>query len=108
MSEQEINKQLKKITQKIVREFKPEKIILFGSYAWGKPDSNSDVDLFVVKESKKQSINRERELRQLLFGHDFPPMDILVYTPKEVKKRLSMRDFFIEDVLAKGKLVYER
>lgn len=108
MSEQEINQQLEKITQKIVKEFKPEKIILFGSYAWGKPNSDSDVDLFVVKESKKQLLDRERELRTLLFGNNFPPMDIIVYTPKEVKKRMISKDFFIENILDKGKMLYAR
>lgn len=108
MSEQEVNRQLKKITQKIVKEFKPEKIILFGSYAWGKPGPDSDVDLFVVKESKENSLDRERELRRLLFGNNFPPMDILVYTPSEVQKRLDFEDFFIEDVLNKGKILYAR
>lgn len=106
--QKEINKQLQDITDKIVEEFKPEKIILFGSYAWGKPGRDSDIDLFVVKESKKQSLDRERELRQLLFGNNFPPMDILVYTPKELKNRLDLEDFFIKDILNKGKMLYAK
>ena len=47
-------KEIKKIAEKIAKEYKPEKIILFGSYAWGKPGPNSDVDLFVVKKQTTQ------------------------------------------------------
>lgn len=52
---------LKKVTEKIVKEYKPEKIILFGSHAWGKPSRDSDVDLFIVKNSKKRRSDREYE-----------------------------------------------
>lgn len=101
-------KQIQKVTNKIVREFKPEKIILFGSYAWGKPHQDSDVDLFIVKESRQRRIDRERKLRSLLIGNDFPPMDLLIYTPQEIKKRLAIKDFFINDILTKGKVLYGR
>jgi|SRR3989344_383355 len=102
------NKDLKRITQKIVREFHPEKIILFGSYAWGKPTKDSDVDLFIIKKKTlKRRIDRERELRRKLIGNKFPPMDLLVYTPDEVNKRIGINDFFIKDILQKGKILYE-
>lgn len=98
--------EIKRITRKIVEEYKPEKIILFGSYAWGKPHKWSDVDLFIIKKSKKRRIDRERELRTILFGNKFPAMDILIYTPKEVEKRLLIGDFFIKEILSKGKVFY--
>ena len=108
MTSQEIQEKIQEITQKIVKEFKPEKIILFGSYAWGKPGPDSDVDLFIVKKSKKRRINRERELRTKLFGNKFPPMDILIYTPWEIEKRLLIEDFFIKDILGKGRVLYAK
>lgn len=99
-------KEIKRITNQIVKKYKPEKIILFGSYAWGMPTKDSDVDLFIVKRSRKRRIDRVRELSKYLFGHDFPAMDILIYTPAETKKRLSINDPFIEDIVSKGKLLY--
>lgn len=96
--------QIQEITNKIAREFKPEKIILFGSYAWGKPTKDSDVDLFIVKKTKKPRLNRQLEVRRLINGEI--AADILVYTPKETQKRIEMRDFFINDILTKGKTLY--
>lgn len=105
MEKQRELKKLKRITNKIVKEYSPEKIILFGSWAWGKPDPDSDVDLFIVKNSKKPRGQRQRDLRMKLF----PPgmsLDLLVYTPKEIEKRLKMGDFFIRDIINNGKLLY--
>ena len=65
-------KEIQRITDHIVKKYKPEKVILFGSYAWGKPTEDSDVDLFIVKKSRKRRIDRERELLEHLFGNDFP------------------------------------
>lgn len=93
------------ITNKIVKEYSPEKIILFGSWAWSKPGPDSDVDLFIIKRSKKQRVNRQRELRMKLFPPGMP-LDLLVYTPKEINKRLEMGDFFIRDIINKGKVLY--
>lgn len=106
MIKKAINQQLKAITQKIVKEYQPEKIILFGSYAWGKPREWSDVDLFIVKKSKKKRWERGYELRKLLFPPGVP-LDILVYTPSEFKKRLTLGDFFVKDIANKGKVLYE-
>lgn len=97
---------LKKVTEKIVKEYKPEKIILFGSYAWGKPHLDSDVDLFIIKESRKRQIDRMRELRMKLIGNNFPPMDILIYTPKELSRRLAIGDFFVREIIENGQVLY--
>lgn len=98
--------EIKRITRQIVEKYKPEKIILFGSYAWGKPHKWSDVDLFIVKKSKKRKIDRERELRTMLFGNNFPAMDLLIYTPSEARKRVIIEDPFVKDIFLKGKLLY--
>lgn len=102
------HEKINQITNKIVKEYQPEKIILFGSYAWGKPHEWSDVDLFIVKKSKKRRIDREFELRMKLFGNHFPPMDLLIYTPDELQKRLNIEDFFVKEIMDKGKILYER
>lgn len=100
-----INKQdIQKIANKIAKEFKPEKIILFGSYAWGKPTKDSDVDFFIVKKTKKPRLSRQLEVRRLINGEI--AADILVYTPQEMQKRKEMRDFFMNNILTKGKILY--
>lgn len=108
MVRKNIDPKVKAITLKIIKEYKPEKIILFGSYAWGKPHEWSDVDLFIVKKSRKRRIDRARDLRSKLYKNNFPPMDLLVYTPEEIQQRLLMEDFFIKDIINKGKTLYEK
>ncbi len=101
------NQQIQEIADKIAEKFKPEKIILFGSYAWGKPTKDSDVDLFIIEKSDKSRRERQLELRSFLFGSPFP-YDILAYTPEESEKRIQVGDFFIKNILNKGKILYER
>lgn len=98
--------QIKKVAEKIAKEYDPEKIILFGSYAWGKPHKDSDIDLFIVKETDN---NREltRKINRLIFPRLFS-MDIIIYTPEQVEKRQKMQDFFIRDILTKGKILYAK
>lgn len=99
-------KKLKEITKKIVKEYQPKKVILFGSWAWGKPGPDSDVDLFIIKETKNT-----REVAKEIDGSIFPrpfPIDLLVYTPQQIEKRRKMKDFFIGDVLTKGKVLYAK
>ena len=101
----ENQKEIKKIVRQIARKYKPEKIILFGSFAWGNPTQDSDVDLFIVKNTKKAKGERLAKVEEILSDRKIP-LDILVYTPNEVKERLSLGDFFIEDIVKKGKLIY--
>ena len=108
MDREIIEAKIKEITEKIVKEFQPEKIILFGSWAWGTPGADSDVDLFIVKESNKKRWEREYDLRMNLIGNKFPPMDLLIYTPEEMERRIRIEDFFIQDILKNGKLMYAR
>lgn len=98
-------KKIKDIAQQIAREFKPDKIILFGSYAWGKPGPDSDVDLFIIKESENTR-DLAREIDGSLWGRTFP-LDIIVYHPANVQKRITMGDFFIRDIFSKGRVLYE-
>jgi len=97
---------IKEVAAKIARDYKPDKIILFGSHAWGTPNPDSDMDLFIVKKSKKRQIDRMRELRMKLIGNNFPPMDILIYTPRELNRRLAMGDFFVREIIKKGHVLY--
>jgi predicted nucleotidyltransferase len=95
------------IARKIAESFNPEKIILFGSYAWGKPDRDSDLDLFVIMESTERPIKRAASLRRVLKDH-YVPMDILVRTPEELKHRIDIGDPFIKKILRDGQVIYAR
>ncbi|TSC92072.1 MAG: hypothetical protein CEN92_160 [Candidatus Berkelbacteria bacterium Licking1014_96] len=97
-------KKLDQVVKLIVKKFKPEKIILFGSYAWGKPNEDSDVDLFIVKKT-----DNARETAMEIDGSIRPrpfPIDLIVYKPENVEKRIKMGDFFIQDIISKGKTLY--
>ncbi|MFH1769146.1 MAG: nucleotidyltransferase domain-containing protein [Parcubacteria group bacterium] len=102
----ESREKIKEVTDKIVREFNPEKVILFGSHAWGKPTQDSDVDFFIIKD-----VENTREFASLIDGAIFPrpfPMDVVVYKPEQVAKSESEGDFFIKDILSNGKVLYAR
>ncbi len=104
MSEQRIQN----IVDTIVTEFNPEKVVLFGSYAWGKPTKDSDVDIFVVKDDpKKNTREMAIDLERLLSKREMP-LDLLVYKPDQLKKRLKINDPFIVKIWRDGKTLYER
>lgn len=108
MTRVEMDKKIQEVADKIVRDFQPEKIILFGSWAWGTPNEDSDVDLFIVKESVENRLDRQRKLRRLLFDGDFPPLDLLVYNPSEVEKRMAIEDIFLNKIFNEGKVIYAK
>lgn len=97
---------IRDVIQQIVQGVHPKKIVLFGSYAYGKPRKDSDVDLLVIMNSQQKPIVRTIQVSKTLKYYPFP-MDILVRTPKEVRMRMQMGDPFFEDILKKGKILYE-
>ena len=96
---------LREIAQKVVRAFRPKNIILFGSYAYGKPTSDSDLDLLIVMESRDRPAERIRKVSDLFDPRPLP-MDFIVLTPDEIRHRLSGFDPFLEEVLEKGQTLY--
>jgi predicted nucleotidyltransferase len=102
-----VGKSLRPAIQKIVDELKPEKIILFGSYAYGKPTPHSDVDLLVILKTNASVKERNWKVSRLLVPRPFP-VDILVKTPKEIKDALKSGDFFLQEIITRGKVLYER
>lgn len=98
-------KDIQAVVKKIAENYKPEKIYLFGSFAWGKPTYDSDVDLFIVKNTKARWLQRHSEVRSLING--VLPVDVLIYTPEETKRRLDLGDFFVQNIINKGKILYE-
>ncbi len=103
-----VSKTLPKAIGRIASELKPEKIILFGSYAYGNPTPDSDVDLLVIMKTRAKQIDRYLAVSNILYPREFP-VDIIVKTPKEIQAELKKKgNFFMREVLTKGKVVYER
>ena len=96
---------IKQICQKIVERFRPEKIILFGSYANGVPNFHSDIDLLVVMPFEGRVHELSAKIRREL-GSEMP-IDLLVRTPEQVKERVEMEDFFMREIVEQGKVLYE-
>jgi predicted nucleotidyltransferase len=97
--------QIQAVADQIAREFHPEKIILFGSYAYGTPTEDSDVDLMVVLPFEGTPA---RTAGSIIFRvHAGFPMDVIARTHQQVEERLSMDDYFMMDVVEKGKVLYE-
>jgi len=92
-----VGKSLRPAIQRIVQELNPEKIVLFGSYAYGNPNPDSDVDLLVIMNTKASHKDRSWAVSRLLLPRPFP-VDILVKTPREVKEGLETGDFFLFDL----------
>ncbi len=97
---------LSDITRRIVEHFHPEKVILFGSYAYGQPHLSSDVDLLVIMESDEPIFSRMGKVHDVA-RVPFLPMDVIVRTPQELEERLKMGDYFLAEVLAKGRVLYD-
>ena len=93
------------VVRQIAEKFEPQKIILFGSYARGKPRPESDVDMLVIMETPLKEVEQAIEICQQIdykFG-----LDLIVRTPERLARRLKMGDWFLRDILEEGKVVYE-
>ena len=99
--------QITQLVKEIADGYKPEKIYLFGSYANGVPNEYSDIDLFIVKETDKRKIHRPTEVREAINNY-IVPMDIIVYTPKELETAMTYFHNIGKIAVKTGKLVYER
>lgn len=98
-------KAIDQVVKQIVEKFKPQKIILFGSYARGNPRPESDVDLLVVMDTKLKDVRQAIEICQQIeyrFG-----LDLIVHTPKYLAERVKKGDWFLRDVLKEGKVLYD-
>lgn len=107
--EERIQTILTDIVERLERDYQPEKAILYGSFAYGVPNEDSDIDLFIVKETDARPVDRIVEVMRLLFtpGREIS-VELLVYTPVELQERLAKRDPFLTEVLSKGRVIYER
>ncbi len=91
--------------QQIAQRFHPEKIILFGSYAYSNPTEDSDIDLLVILPHEGKATEQAAGIRLQL--HTKFPIDLIVSSPEKIKERMEMNDFFIREVMEKGRVLYE-
>ena len=98
---------ISEILSKIVKNFDPEKVILFGSYVWGKPKEWSDLDILIIMKYRGSSPKMAAKISRLA-KPKLVPMDILIRSPEEIKNRIRLGDYFIKRILTGGKVLYER
>ncbi|MBN1592314.1 MAG: nucleotidyltransferase domain-containing protein [Candidatus Coatesbacteria bacterium] len=95
------------IVERLTAAYRPQKVILFGSYARGDARADSDIDIFIIKDTKERMIDRCIEVRRLLSDPDrLIGLEIMVFTPDEVSQRLEVGDQFVREVLQEGKILY--
>lgn len=107
-SDKPVTETLPRVVKRIVQTLKPQKIVLFGSYAYGTPTPDSDIDLLVIMETDERSpIKRAMPVMRLIVPRPFDT-DVLVRTPAEVEASRESGSPLIKEILAKGKTLYER
>lgn len=102
----EMKRQLNQAVQRLVKEFKPNKIILFGSHAWGTPDASSDVDILIIVEAAdapptRRATRAYRSLQGLKI-----PVEVIVSTQKEIERYRSVPASLTHKILEKGQVLY--
>ena len=101
------HQEVRRIVDDIVKNYNPEKIILFGSAATGKLHENSDIDLLIIKNTKERYWDRVKRVALML--NTWYPTDIFVLTPKELDTAIAQNRFFLTyEILPKGKVIYEK
>lgn len=98
--------EIKDFVNAVAREFKPERVVLFGSYAQGKATEDSDVDLLVIMRHAGDAAEQALEIRRRI-DRSFP-LDLIVKSPAEARRRLRQKDVFVSSILRTGRTLYER
>jgi predicted nucleotidyltransferase len=96
---------IRRFARDVAARFQPEKIILFGSYAYGQPHADSDVDILVIMPTRNEL---DQAVRICLAVDYHFPVDLLVRTPKNLARRLAEGDSFLREVMDQGKVLYEK
>ena len=104
---QEAREEITNILGRLVAEYGPQQVILFGSYAYGNPRSDSDIDLLIIKDTPERFIDRWVTVRHILSDAQRSlPLDTLILTPQEVAHRLAVGDQFVAEILERGEVLY--
>jgi predicted nucleotidyltransferase len=96
------------IVDKVKQQYQPSKIVLFGSYAYGQPDRDSDIDLLIIKDTAERPLNRRVTVTRIVSDSKrLIPFEPIVLTSAEVHERLRIGDQFLKEILDKGEVLYE-
>lgn len=106
-SDAPVSKTLPLAVKRIAEALRPEKIILFGSYAYGTPTPDSDVDLLVVMKNRNSHRENYLSVSNCLIPRPFA-VDIVVRTPREIELAFAKGDLFIQEITERGRTLYER
>lgn len=107
-TETDVQQSISDIVEHIIVRYQPKKIILFGSYAYGHPHEDSDIDLLIIKDTLERPIDRRIAIRRIVYDPQRRiPFSPLVLTPTELDKQLKLGDDFIKDIVTHGKTLYE-
>lgn len=98
-------REIQAFVRQVVQRFRPGKVILFGSYAYGRPTEDSDVDMLVIMPHRGAGAKKATEIR-LACPRKFP-LDLLVRTPAEMRRRTRMGDQFVREVITRGVVLHE-
>lgn len=98
------NQEISSLTEQIKQKFKPKKIILFGSCAYGKITEDSDIDMLIIKDTEEDFFSRTYNLWKLVQPHQ--PFEPIVFTSNEIERKLILGDPFIREIFEKGKVLY--
>lgn len=100
-------REIEQIVKRIAEGYRPLKVILFGSHAWGRPTEDSDIDLLIVKETSERFIDRWVAVREVIADPERRiPVEPIVVTPEELRRRISAGDQFFQEIVERGKLLY--
>lgn len=105
IAEDKFDKEIRSILEQLIRVYKPEKVILFGSLARGERREGTDIDLFIIKRDIPDlGVDRIRQLDTLIKYK--LATDFIVYKPQEMNQRVKLGDPFIKSILKEGKVLY--
>jgi uncharacterized protein len=106
ITQSQFDQEVQNILDQLIRLYKPEKVILFGSLAKGEMKQASDIDFFIIKSNVPEfGVDRIRELDALIRYK--LATDFIVYKPQELEQRLKLGDPFVKNILKEGKVLYE-
>jgi predicted nucleotidyltransferase len=98
-------KSILELRDRIASEFQPQRIIVFGSHAYGIPAENSDLDLLIIMRHVGSGLRKAVEILNRVRPRI--PVDLVVRTPEEIQERIQANDFFLTEILHHGRVLYE-
>jgi len=96
---------IQKMGSKIGAEFGPETVVLFGSYAYGEPSADSDIDLLVIVPQDQADSHLAAQIRLALPSRY--PIDVIAQSQQRIHERLAQNDVFFSEIMNKGRILYE-